>query len=425
LAVPSSSTSTIKKGNQQPMIFVGNDWSEDHHDIEVLDEAGRRLFRRRLPEGVAGTTQLHTLVAEHAADPSEVVVGIETDHGLWVSALVGAGYQVYAINPKAVSRYRERYGGGLGAKSDTGDAKVLADLVRTDRHNHRLIAGNSELAEAIKVLARAHQRLVWARQRQVNGLRAMLGEFYPAALVAFGTDLASRDALAVLAQAPTPAQARGLSRSSIAAALRRAGRQRNVDTRADEIQAALGGEHLEPPAVLAEAFGAGVSAAVAVVVEMNAQIKTLEAQLATHFEKHPDAEIIRSLPGLGIVLSARVLGEFGDDPTRYVDARAPKNYAGTAPITIASGKKKVIRARSIGNRHLVDACYWWAFCALSHSSGARRYYDECRAKGASHDQALRALANRLVGIFDGCLRSRSLYDEATAWSRYADTKAAA
>ncbi len=287
------------------------------------------------------------------------------------------------------------------------------------------MAGDSERAEAIKVLARAHQRLIWARQRQVNSLRATLREFYPAALAAFGNELASRDALAVLGQAPTPSLGRTLSMSSIAAVLRRAGRRRHLEARAREIHAALCSEQLEPPALLAKAFGAGVSAAVAVVVEMNRQVEALEEELIQHFEKHPDAEIIRSLPGLGVVLGARVLGEFGDDPSRYVDARARKNYAGTAPITIASGKKKVVRARSIGNRHLVDATYWWAFCALSHSSGARRYYDECRAKGASHDQALRALANRLVGILDGCLRSRSLYDEATAWSRYADTKAAA
>ncbi len=135
------------------MIFVGDDWSEDHHDIEILDESGVRLDRRRLPEGVEGVAQLHALVAEHADDAAQVVVGIETDRGLWVAALVAAGYAVYAINPKAVSRYRERYGGGWGAKSDPGDAKVLADVVRTDRHNHRQVAGDSELAEGVKVLA--------------------------------------------------------------------------------------------------------------------------------------------------------------------------------------------------------------------------------------------------------------------------------
>jgi transposase len=402
------------------VIFVGDDWSEDHHDVEVLDEGGRRLARRRLPEGVAGIGQLHGLIAELASDPAEVVVGIETDRGLWVGALVAAGYGVYAINPRAVARYRERYGGGSGAKSDAGDAKVLADLVRTDRHNHRPVAGDSDLAEAVKVLARAQQRLVWSRQRQLNALRATLREFYPAALEAFGTDLACADALAVLGRAPTPARARALSRTQLAAALRRGGRQRGVERRASEIQSALRGAQLEPPPMLADAFGATVSASLGVIAEMNRQLAGLETQLAEHFERHPDADIIRSLPGLGVIIGARVLGEFGDDPTRYADAKARRNYAGTAPITIASGKKRVVRARYSGNRHLADACWWWAFCALKRSPGARRYYDEQRAKGADHDHALRALANRLVGILDGCLRHHSPYHEPTAWARYAN-----
>lgn len=406
------------------MIFVGDDWSEDHHDVEVLDQAGGRLARRRLPEGVGGIGQLHGLIAELATDPAEVVVGIETDRGLWVGALVAAGYRVYAINPRAVARYRERYGGGSGAKSDAGDAKVLADLVRTDRHNHRPVAGDSDLAEAVKVLARAQQRLVWSRQRQLNALRATLREFYPAALEAFGTDLASADALAVLGRAPTPARARVLSGTQIAAALRRGGRQRGVERRVDEIQSALRGAQLEPPPVLADAYGATVAASLAVIAEMNRQLASLETQLADHFERHPDADIIRSLPGLGVIIGARVLGEFGDDPTRYADAKARRNYAGTAPITIASGKKKVVRARYSGNRHLADACWWWAFCALKRSPGARRYYDEQRAKGADHDRALRALANRLVGILDGCLRHHTPYHEHTAWARYAKPDAA-
>ena len=124
------------------MILVGNDWAEDHHDIEVMDDAGVTLARRRLPEGVVGVGMLHALIAEHAEDPAEVVVGIETDRGLWVASLVAAGYVVFAVNPLAVSRYRDRHGVS-GAKSDSGDAHVLADLVRTDRHQHRPIAGDS------------------------------------------------------------------------------------------------------------------------------------------------------------------------------------------------------------------------------------------------------------------------------------------
>lgn len=353
-----------------------------------------------------------------------MVVGIETDRGLWAAALVAAGYQVYAVNPKAVARYRERYGGRSGAKSDPADAKVLADLVRTDRHNHRPVAGDSAQAQAVKVLARAHQRLVWARRRQTNGLRASLREFYPAALVAFGEDLAHPDALAVLERAPTPHKGRSLSASALTAALRRGGRKRNLDARAGEIRDALRSEQLAPPAVLAAAYGAVVSSAVAVLDEMNRQLDRLEAEMGRAFDVHPDAEIIRSQPGLGVVLSARVLGEFGDDPNRYVDGRARKNYAGTSPITVASGKRKVVKARYVGNRHLTDACYLWAFSALTASPGARAYYDALRERGNDHDAALRALGNRLVGILDGCLRHRSVYSETIAWGHRSSAQAA-
>jgi transposase len=407
------------------LIFVGDDWSEDHHDICVLDEQGHRLARRQLPEGVAGVSALHELLAGLAESPAEVAVAIETDRGLWVAALVAAGYTVYAPNPKAVARYRERYGGGSGAKSDAADAKVLAELARTDRHNHRPVAGDSPGAQGVKVIARAHQRLVWARRRQVNALRATLREFYPAALVAFGEDLAHPDALAVLAKAPAPELGRRLSAAQAAAALRRAGRQRGVEARAKEIAQALRTEQLNPPEELSGAYGVVVSSTAMVLAEMNRQLERLEGELASHLAAHPDAEIVRSQPGLGTILGARVLGEFGDDPDRYADARARKNYAGTSPITVASGKRKVVKARYVGNDHLKDACYLWAFAALSASPGARRYYDTLRGdRHFAHDAALRALGNRLVGILDGCLRHRALYDEQIAWGHRQAEKAA-
>ena len=400
------------------MIFVGDDWAEAHHDVCIIDEAGKKLARRRVPEGLDGVNQLHALVAAHASDPAEVVVGIETDRGLFVQALIAAGYQVYAINPLAASRYRERHSTS-GAKSDPGDALVLAELVRTDRHNHRPVAGDSELAEAVKVLARAHQNLIWVRQRQLNTLRSTLREYYPAALEAFGDDLGSRDCLAVLGRAPTPALGKGLSAAKIASAIRAAGRQRNVETRAGEIREHLRGVHLGAPAALAKAYGAAVKATVGILTEMNAQLAALEEELKGSFEAHPDAEIILSHPGLGIVLGARVLAEFGDDRTRYVDAKARKSYAGTAPITKASGKSKVVLARFARNHRLADACYLWAFSALSASPGARAFYDAHRSSRPNdkdaHSKALRALANRLVGILHGCLRHHTPYDEAKAW----------
>ena len=391
-------------------VFVGDDWAEAHHDIHVMDESGQRLASRRLPEGLDGIRVLHDLIAGHVDDPGEVVVGIETDRGLWVDALAAAGYRVYAINPMSVARYRDRHN-VAGAKSDAGDAKVLADLVRTDRHNHRPIAGDSPDAEAIKVLARAHQNLIWARGRHTNRLRNALREYYPAALEAF-TDLADRDTLAVLGRAPTPDVGARLTVTQIRAVLKRGGRQRNLERRVTEIHRALRTVQLTAPA----AVGATTRATVGIIGELNRQISDLESELSTHFEQHPDAAIYLSVPGLGDVLGARVLGEFGDDPNPYATAKSRRNYAGTSPITITSGKKRAVLARHIRNRRLYDAIDQWAFCSITPSPGCRAFYDQRRAKRDLHHQALRALGNRLVGILHGCLTHHIPYDEHTAWS---------
>jgi len=311
-------------------LFVGDDWAEAHHDVELVDEAGRVLGRRRLPEGLAGLAALHGLVGDHLedeAEPADVLVGIETDRGPWVRALVAAGYTVFAVNPLQVARYRERHGVS-GAKSDPGDAHVLAELVRLDRAHHRPVAGDSETAEHVKVLARSHQGMIWSRQRQTNTLRSMLREFYPAALVAFGEDLAGRDALAVLAIAPIPEQGKALSRTRIEAALRHGGRQRNLASTAQRILSALRSEQLAARPGVVGAYGASVRALVAVITELVRQTVVLEAEVGASFGRHPDAEIYLSQPGLGTVLGARVLAEFGDDPHRYADTRARKNYSG-------------------------------------------------------------------------------------------------
>jgi transposase len=404
------------------VLFIGDDWAEAHHDIEILDEEGRRLARRRLPEGVEGLAALHGLVADHLAEDAEadqVVVGIETDRGPWVGALIAAGYTVYAVNPLQAARYRERHGTS-GAKSDPGDAHVLAELVRLDRAHHRPVAGDSDVAEHVKVLTRTHQSMIWSRQRQANALRSMLREFYPAALAAFGDELAGRDALAILAIAPSPEAGRRLSQAKIAATLRRAGRQRNADTAAERIQAALRTPQLKAHPGVVGAYTAAVRSLVAVLAELVTQTEVLQAEVEAGFGRHPDAEIYLSQPGLGPVLSARVLAEFGDDPHRYADPKARKNYSGMAPITRASGTRRIVLARYARNRRLADALYHQAFTALTASPGARAYYDRQRARGATHHQALRALANRLVGILHGCLRHHTRYDETTAWHLEAD-----
>jgi len=405
------------------MLFVGDDWAEGHHDVEIVDDDGEVLARRRLPEGLEGVTRLHALIAQQMPaewadlDPGEaasrVKVGIETDRGSWVGALVAAGYEVFPINPLSVARYRERHSTS-GAKSDAADAHLLAEIVRLDRAHHRPVAADSDEGEAIKLTARTHQSLIWDRSRHVLRLRSTLREYFPAALKAF-EDLDAPDALELLGKAPDPDQAARLSTPTISAALKRA-RRRNVEGRAKQLRSMLAAPQLRQPPVLQSAYAEVVASEVAVIASLNLQIDRLGAVVGNHFGRHRDAEIYTSLPGLGLILAARVLGEFGDDPERYADAKARKNYAGTSPITRASGTKKVVLARYARNRRLGDALQQWAFCSLRGSPGATAYYRQLRNRKIGHQAALRQLANRLVGILHGCLKNRTTYDEQTAWS---------
>ncbi|WP_370268639.1 IS110 family transposase [Streptomyces sp. V4I8] len=408
------------------MLFVGDDWAEDHHDIEIQDGTGHRLATARLPEGVEGIAKLHALIARHGGEdlePGQVAVGIETDRGPWAQALIAAGYLVYAVNPKQAARFKERYTTS-GAKSDKGDAHALADMVRIDRDQLRPIAGDSDQAQAVRVVARAHQTLIWERTRTFQRLRSTLREYFPGALTAYaGLELTSTDAMELLIKAPTPETAARLTKPQITAVLARH-RRRNRDQKAAAIQAALREPQLTVAAPVAAAYGAAATAHAKLLIALNEQIQALEAEVSAHFLAHPDAEIYLSMPGIGEIIGARVLAEFGDDPARYTSAKARKNYAGTSPITRASGKVRSVQARYVRNNRLADALQRQAFCSLQSSPGARHYYDKQRDRHLDYNPALRQLGNRLVGILHGCLKTRTLYDEAIAWSHHADHAAA-
>ncbi|WP_435172248.1 IS110 family transposase [Actinacidiphila sp. bgisy145] len=408
------------------MLLIGDDWAEDHHDVELQDGAGRKLAAAKLSEGVQGIARLHELVARHGGeglDPAEVVVGTETDRGSWVQALIASGYQVYAINPRQVARFKERYGTS-GAKSDKGDAHALADMVRIDRDQLRPVAGDSEAAQAVKVVARGHQTLIWERTRTYQRLRTALREYFPAALHAYADlTLTSTDAMELLIKAPTPQAAAKLTRAQITTVLTRH-RRRNRDAKAATIQTTLREKQLGLPEPVTAAYAATAMAHARLIIALNEQIAVLEEQVKAHFLAHPDAEIYLSMPGIGQITGARVLAEFGDDPTRYASAKARKNYAGTSPITRASGKSRTVQSRYIRNNRLADALQHQAFAALRVSPGARRYYDKQRDREAGYNPALRQVGNRLVGVLHGCLKTRTPYDEATAWSHHAHPHAA-
>jgi hypothetical protein len=412
------------------LLFIGDDWAEGHHDVVVQDEAGETAARRRLPEGVDGLARFHELVAscwgeDGEPEPAQVVVVIETDRGPWVKALAAAGYRVYAVNPKQASRHKETVANS-GKKDDFFDAACLADMGRTRRHQIREIAADSDTAEAVRIAARAHQKLIWERTRHMLRMRSALRDYFPAALEAYaGLSLAGPDTLELLGKAPDPASAARLTTAQVTAALKRAGRRGGLAQRARDIRDALRAPHLAQPAAITEAYAASVTAQAAVITVLNEQIRVMEAKVRELFRRHPDAVVYLSQPGIGDITGARILGEFGDAPGRYATAKARKNYAGTSPLTIQSGKKKTVRARYIRNGHLIDALHAQALSSLTASPGARAFYDALRARDVGHDDAMRRVAGRLVGILHGCVKTGTRYDEAAAWSHRGDSADAA
>jgi len=404
-------------------ITCGIDWAEAHHDVAVMDQDGLILGRLKIDTGMGGFGQQRHQLAEHSDDPVSVPVAIETDKNLIVVALQAAGLTVHAINPRAVARYRERHG-QAGKKSDPGDAAMLADVLRTDRHQHRALPEISHSGQAVKVLARQHQEAVWTLHQTTSRLRSVLLEFYPQALQAF-PNLKHKAALTVLAAASTPELGTKMTSRRLVGLLHRCGR-RNDTSLVTQILSDLKTPALRQPAQVELALGHTVIALLGIITAMHTAVEQLETALDAEFDPHPMATILRSAPGLGAVLGARVLAEVGDDRARFATASGLRAFAGTAPVTRASGRTRYVKARKVRNKRLADACHWWAFAALTKSPGAREHYDRRRAAGDHHNAALRNLANKLLGRLWWCLQNNEPWDEQAAWPRISTpTEAAA
>jgi transposase len=399
-------------------MYCGIDWAEDRHDIALVDDEGVQLAKARISDDAAGYGALLALLAEHGETVEQLTpVAIETGRGLLVACLQASGRGVYVINPMAAARYRERTTVAR-SKSDALDALMLANVLRTDRHAHRMLPKDSELVKAIAVLARAGQDAAWNRQHVANQLRSVLREYFPGALQAFHVKhigLASSEARAVLEAAPTPAMAARLTKAGIRRLLVRAGRQRNLDTWVARLHGIFHAEQLRHAPQVEAAFGAQTRA---LLLQLNAAVhatnQLLEATEAA-FVKHPDAEIITSFPGLGVITGARLLAEIGDDRNRFRDARALKAYAGSAPITRASGKSRLVMHRRVKNDRLATTGYLWAFAALTKSPPARAHYDRRKHVGDRHAAALRNLFNRFLGQLHYCLEHRQHYNDELAF----------
>lgn len=337
----------------------------------------------------------------------------------WSPALRATGREIYAINPLAAARYRDR-GSVSRAKSDAADARLLANILRTDRHAHRPLPQDSEVGQAVAVLARAHQDAIWDRQQMVNRLRSHLREYYPSALAAFhGSGKPGLDATrarVILAAAPTPAAAAKLTRSQLRSLLRHGGRPRHgIEAEVERLREIFRADCLHQLPRVEEAMGRQTLALLRQVNAACQAVADLAAATEDAFLAHPDAEIITSFPGRSVLSGARVLAEIGDDRKRFADARAIKAYAGAAPVTRASGRSHVVVARTVKNQRLAAAGYMWAFASL-RSDAPRTHYDRRRAGGERHTAALRNLFNKLLGCLYHCLQNRTQYDPDRAFT---------
>lgn len=406
-------------------VFCGIDWASDHHDVVVVDETGSLLSRARINDNAEGLAQLMTILAEHG-DSAEAPtpVAIETSRGLLVSCLRATGRPVYAINPMAAARYRDRHAVSR-KKSDHLDAMVLANILRTDAAAHRWLPADSELAQAIAVLARAQQDAVWDRTQAGNKLTSHLREHFPGFLAAVGIrreGVCHPIARVLLAAAPTPGQAARLTRTQLRSLLKKAGRKNTIDAEVERLHIALRVPQMRQLPPVEEAMGRKT---LALLRQLDAACVSAEdlAEVAVEsFETHPDAEIITSFPGLGPLSGARVFAEIGDDRSRFADAKGLKAYAGSAPITRASGKSVAVLTRRVKNQRLAAVGYVWAFAAMAHSDGARSHYDRRRKTGDRHTAAQRNLFNRMIGCLHHCLTQRVHYSEAVAFPTPSDVQ---
>jgi transposase len=409
-------------------VFCGIDWAEGHHDIAVVDRDGGLVARLRISDDAAGLAGLLELLAEHGDTPQDPVpVAIETPRGLLTACLRATGRKVCPINPMAVARYRDRYPVAR-RKSDHGDAVVLANVLRTDLHAHRPLPADSELAQAIAVLARARQDAVWDRTAAHNKLRSHLREYFPGFLAAFAAakgGIMRPEARTILAAAPTPGEAAKLTVAQLRALLKKAGRSRGIDAEATRLREAFRTGQMRQLPLVEQAMGRQTTALLRQLAAACASADDLEQAAIESFNQHPDAGIITSFPGLGSLTGARVLAEIGDDRSRFQDARGLKAYAGSAPVTRASGRSRSVTHRKVKNNRLASAGYTWAFSALTASPGARAHYDRRKDTGDRHTAAQRNLFNRLLGCLHHCLTTGQHYDETTAFPNQPATSVAA
>jgi transposase len=386
--------------------FVGLDWAQAEHAVCVVDERGTVCARLAVAHTADGLRELCQQLAR-LGSPADLPVAIERPSGLLVDTLVAAGHPVVPIHPNAVKAARPRYS-AVGAKSDPGDAYLLADLLRTDGHRFRTLRAPSDEIRALRALVRTRDDLVAERVSLANQLRALLESFWPGAAAIFA-DIDSPIALAFLARYPTPQSAERLGEKRLATFLARegyCGRRPAAELleRLRKAPAGLAGD------AECEAKGTLVRALAAVLEPLVAQIAKLTAEVEHAVEQLADGRVVMSLPRAGRVNAAQILAELGDDRARFVSEDHLAAEAGVAPVTFASGKHRGVAFRWACNKRLRQAVTCWADNSRHSSPWAADVYRRARGRGADHPHAVRILGRAWVRVLWRCWQSGTTYD---------------
>nr|PZN71272.1 MAG: IS110 family transposase [Bacillota bacterium] len=391
------------------VLLLGIDWGDQKHDVCIMNEAGTVLASFTIPHSQEGLEQLRDRVRTLQDAETEVLCAIETNQGLLVNFLLEQGWTVYAINPKSADRYRDRTR-TVRAKSDQLDGWVLADILRTDRHLHRPLLPDSELAREIRELTRGRDSLVQEQTRLHNQLKACLKAYWPEAL-SFLPDLLSLWALAFLLRFPTLEDAQKASLKVLQAFLRER-KHPQWRTKAQEIYDTLRGPHITVPDYLVRTRSRQMQHLAKQLLTVVQDIKAYDEEIERLLKEHPDGQLFLSLPGAGPNLAARMLAEIGDRRERYATANSLQCEAGTAPVTRKSGKSlSVVSFRRACKKPLRQALHLFAGCSIRRCSWAHALYEQQRAKGKRHHEAVRAVAHKWAKIIFAMWQSKTCYDE--------------
>jgi transposase len=374
------------------MWYVGIDWADTHHDVDVVDEHGHRVGAQRFAHSLEGLNTLKTWLLQITNDPEQLACIIETNHGLLITFLLEAGFPVYPVNPKMAHQLRKT----AGAKTDPIDAHLLAKLGRFELEELRRLEPDSPIVQELKLLTRDQDTLIQTQTRLVNQLTACLKEYYPAALRLFGK-VQQRSTLLFLQVYPTPQAALTASVEEITATLR-ASKHTNPRQVAPKIIAELHQPQLVANPITVRAKSRLMLSLVKQLLIIIEDLASYDAQISALFLSHHDSDVWRSLPGAGKRLAPRLLAEWGDDRGRYADANSVQSLAGTAPVPFQSGNYAKAHKRFACLKPLRNALYQFAWQSTKQEAWAASYYRRKRHEGKTESMAVRALANVWVRI---------------------------